>query len=302
MSVQKFHGTAAGCFRLNEDYWAQVYVQLAASCVKIALVLWGVSSGWDIYGFLMAWALSEIVMHLGLTLLAFHRYRLRRGVSVFGYGGRLQARSWFRFMVWTNLAVAADLPAKELDVVLVGVLAGEREAGFYRIAKQGMALIGKLSSPLYQAIYPIQARALAGKDRSGAIRYNREGGVVVAACVCCTGAGRLAGSASGGAICAGWGVWCRVVNVSFCGCCEEPGQYLYNRALAVCGNGLCSCQSFDFVSCQFTNAGGILVICSRFWCLCGTFVSGGPGGDRFAYESTFYFKRRDALTWWACIL
>jgi O-antigen/teichoic acid export membrane protein len=164
----KISGTALGVFRLLEDYWAQVYVQLGASCVKVALVLWGVSSGWDIYGFLVAWALSEIVMHLGLIILAFYRYRLHRGFSVFGYGARLR-REVVRFMVWTNLAVAADLPAKELDVVLVGVLAGEREAGFYKIAKQGMALVGKLSSPLYQAIYPVQARMLAGKDRSGAI-------------------------------------------------------------------------------------------------------------------------------------
>jgi len=164
----KISGTALGIFRLLDDYWMQVYVQFAATCVKVALVLWGVYAGWDIYGFLVAWALSEIVMHLGLTFLAFYRYWSRYGISVFGYGSRLR-REVVRFMVWTNLAVAADLPAKELDVVLVGVLAGEREAGFYKIAKQGMALVGKLSSPLYQAIYPIQARMLAGKDRNGAI-------------------------------------------------------------------------------------------------------------------------------------
>lgn len=164
----KVSGTALGVFRLLEDYWGQVYVQSGASCLKVGLVLWGVFNGWGINGFLAAWAVSEIVMHLGLTILAFYRYRSRRGLSVFGHGARLK-RGVVRFMVWTNLAVAADLPAKELDVVLVGLLAGEREAGFYKIAKQGMALVGKVSSPLYQAIYPVQAKMLAGEDRRGAI-------------------------------------------------------------------------------------------------------------------------------------
>lgn len=170
----KISGTAIGVFRLFEDYWAQVKIQLFASVLRVALAAIGVTLGWGIKGFLISWAATEALMHIVLTVLAFHRFRAREGVSVFAVRPQLD-RHVKRFMIWTNVAVAADLPAKELDVVLVGILAGEREAGIYKIARQGMALVGKLSSPLYQAIYPVQSRFLASGDRAEAVRITIKG-------------------------------------------------------------------------------------------------------------------------------
>ena len=167
--ASKISGTAIGIFRLMESYWGQVYIQLFSAILKVALVVIGVYLGWGIVGFLAVWAISEMLMQLGLTLLAFVKFRRQWGRPVFSEGVRLRSEV-VRFMVWTNVAVAADLPAKELDVLLVGLFAGERAAGVYKIARQGMALVGKLSSPMYQAVYPMQSKMLARSDRTGAVR------------------------------------------------------------------------------------------------------------------------------------
>lgn len=176
----KISGSAIGIFRLLEDYWGQVYVQVAASTVKLALVLVGVYLDWGILGFLAVWAATEILMQFGLTLMAFFKFRARYNLQIFSEGVGLEAEV-IRFMVWTNVAVAADLPAKEFDVVIVGLLAGERAAGVYKIARQGMALVGKVSSPMYQAVYPVQSKMLAKRDRAGAVRITLRSSMLLAA-------------------------------------------------------------------------------------------------------------------------
>ena len=118
----------------------------------------------DVFGFLLAWGAADVLGNA--LLLSFGRWQLNRE----GYRGLREVRlrgisarhpGIWSFLWTTNLSGSIRTVAREVDVLLVGGLAGEVGAGLYKIAKQFAAVVAKLTDPLYQAIYPDLARLYA---------------------------------------------------------------------------------------------------------------------------------------------
>jgi O-antigen/teichoic acid export membrane protein len=67
----------------------------------------------------------------------------------------------FSFIVYNNFDVAIRMVSRQLDTVILGKIYGAEIVGIYKIAKEIANLIGRLTDPIYQAIYPEFAKLLS---------------------------------------------------------------------------------------------------------------------------------------------
>jgi len=70
----------------------------------------------------------------------------------------------FSFIVYNNFDSALRLLTTQLDVFLLGKLYGSELVGIYKITKETSKLVMKLSSPVYQSIYPEFSKLIAEEE------------------------------------------------------------------------------------------------------------------------------------------
>lgn len=70
----------------------------------------------------------------------------------------------FSFIVYNNFDNALRLLTTQLDVFLLGKLYGSELVGVYKITKETSKIVMKISSPVYQSIYPEFSKLIATKE------------------------------------------------------------------------------------------------------------------------------------------
>lgn len=80
--------------------------------------------------------------------------------------GRL--REIARFLVMSGLTTLAGTSIKQVDTLILGIVASPREAGYYRLAKSMTAPASNVGAPIQTILYPRLASAEAAGDRAGA--------------------------------------------------------------------------------------------------------------------------------------
>lgn len=169
----KFSSFSLGIYRLFNKHYLQMKISTLVTIIRLVLILFLYYYESTLGFYLIAWALTEVILNITLTVNAFKiiksKYIKKNQFSV-GINKKMEL---FRFSFWTNVAGIVDLPAKELDTLIVGFLAGDKEAGFYKLAKQCMSMIGRLASPLYQAIYPIQVKIITDNKKRDALKLTK---------------------------------------------------------------------------------------------------------------------------------
>jgi O-antigen/teichoic acid export membrane protein len=74
----------------------------------------------------------------------------------------------FSFIVYNNFDVALRLLSTQFDIVLLGKFYGAEIVGIYKIAKEMSKIVMKITSPVYQSIYPEFAKLLANNKTNEA--------------------------------------------------------------------------------------------------------------------------------------
>jgi O-antigen/teichoic acid export membrane protein len=164
-------GTPTGILRLFDRFDLATYGELMVPLTRLlgALAAW-LWSG-DLTGFLIAWAMSDVVTTLVMWLLAFGELRSRRVAGPRAALGGVCADNpgLWRFSVTTNLSASINLVWQQLPVLAVGWIVGSAAAGGFRMASQlGVALTKPVIS-LTRAVYPEMAK-LTAKAGAAALR------------------------------------------------------------------------------------------------------------------------------------
>lgn len=168
----KFSSFSLGLYRVLNKNQTQVYINIFCAILRLLIVIFLAFNNSGIKDYLYAWAVTEAIQNVLLCVYAIRLVNSRCKSKIRFKAGLYSDSSLYKFVVWTNITAVVDLPAKELDVFLVGLLSGEKEAGFYKLAKQCMALVGRCASPLYQAIYPIQVKFITNHDPISAVKIS----------------------------------------------------------------------------------------------------------------------------------
>lgn len=170
-------GAATGLLRIAGLYRLLAAHLVLANACRLVGVAVGIALGAGMSWFLWVYGLSmllgyAVIMFGGLSIA--RRWELGLVTSTYSY-----FKQYLSFLVWTNLSSVLTVPVKHFDVMVVGAVLSEAAAGQFKVIRQVGQLLGQISSPLYQAVYPFLSRDVGeGKAQSG-IRLARDSGYLV---------------------------------------------------------------------------------------------------------------------------
>lgn len=154
-----FHvsGTPIAILRLFDKFKKIAIQQVYAAIAKLVGVTVAYLMAADLWVYLVVWALVDI---LGNVLLIYFAHRELRSQQVTNVLDASVSSMSTRFngiwgFFWTsNLHASVKLGLREVDIIMIGMIMGPVGAGLYKIVKTIGSTVGKLTDPLYQAIYP----------------------------------------------------------------------------------------------------------------------------------------------------
>lgn len=157
-------GTPTGLLRLFNKYRLFSTIQIIAALIKLIGIAILFLVGASLFQVLLLWLATNIFSQLllfGVGWWQLHEH---------GYYGTWRASlravtdhhpDIVGFVFTTNINSSLKTVATELDVLVVGALAGAAGAGLYKVAKQVAAIPAMITDPLYHAIYPDLSRLWA---------------------------------------------------------------------------------------------------------------------------------------------
>jgi len=187
--VLSTHWTPVGILRLRDRFATATFADATTPMVRFlgALVVW--LTGPSVIGYLAVWAVAEAI-----TAAAYWVSALRTS----NVSWRLD-RPWRWSDIWrenpgirayavtTNLLYSLDAGAKQLTILIVGLIAAPAAAGQFRFSQQLAQAMGKLSQMLARAIFPELMRSRAGEETGAhfdrllarTVRLTAAGGAIV---------------------------------------------------------------------------------------------------------------------------
>ena len=159
-----------------------------SAILRITLIIGLVGSGGGIAAFVVATCVGTIVESLLIGWLANRAVREALGSS--WWNGRLadvreSVREMGRFLVYTDLTSLVSVFVKQADIVILGMVAGPVQTGYYRLARSLAAPATSVIMTLQSVLYPQVARLVATADGPTLMRRARRwfvlGGIPLAA-------------------------------------------------------------------------------------------------------------------------
>lgn len=150
-------GTPTGVLRLFDRFDLAAYSETALPAMRLIGALAVFASGASVAGFLLAWAVAELVTTIVMWISAVRELH-RQGIAATGglaLGGVVAENpQLWRFAWTTNLTSSINLVWQQLPTLAVGGVAGAATAGGYRLAVQLTAALSKPASSLARSVYP----------------------------------------------------------------------------------------------------------------------------------------------------
>jgi len=158
-----FHvaGTVTGVLRVYGSFKILAGHQFLSAISRTIGVMIAFFAGWDLPGFLLIWAVSDIFSQVLLVGLGLRELQRRDVKGVLREPLRSVGKKFpaFWLFIWTtNLNGSIRSASRELDTLVIGYMLGPAAAGLFKIAKQYSLALAKFSDPLYQAIFPDLSR------------------------------------------------------------------------------------------------------------------------------------------------
>lgn len=166
----KNNGTPTAILRLFNRFDLLTLQNFSASLFTLAGAMLAFCYDFKVAGFVIALLLSHLLAAVILWLLALRELK-QAGMSHLFFGKVDDWGNFGTFSLWNFINTILDLPAKKLDVIIVGALASFEAAGVYKIIKQILKAPTLVSDAAYQSVYPQLARQIACGQRQAANRF-----------------------------------------------------------------------------------------------------------------------------------
>jgi O-antigen/teichoic acid export membrane protein len=157
----EFRSTGIAVLRMFDRFDLLAKADVAVAATRLALAALAFAFGYGLWAFLFI-TLFEAVANALLPLVIAQRQLRQRGYrgilreSLVGF--RTSNPAVLRYLWNSNLNVMIRQTAQRLDVVILSLIVGVREVGYYHVARRLGDAAMKLSRPLMQAIFPEFAR------------------------------------------------------------------------------------------------------------------------------------------------
>jgi O-antigen/teichoic acid export membrane protein len=159
--------TAVGILRLHDRFALGAGADAVTPVVRFVGALAAVWTKATVSGFLVAWAVSEL-----MTALVYWIGATRTAPGLFGrwrdtMRAPMENAGLWHFALVTNVNSTLGAASRQFVVVLVGLFTGAAAAGNYRLAYQLSQSLVRLSDVFARGIFPEFSRAHAGGAKAG---------------------------------------------------------------------------------------------------------------------------------------
>ena len=163
-----------GVLRLFNRFSTLTWIAIASSAIKLAAVFVAYQFETELWAFLLAWAVGDIVERVFLIVLGF-REMLRRGFWGFlsrGLRGVARTHEGIQtFLLSSNIESGLRLLSYEVDIFIVGYFLDLYAVGVYKIIKEIVLVIVGIGDTIHQSSYPLIARLSASQEYGKIRRY-----------------------------------------------------------------------------------------------------------------------------------
>lgn len=170
--VSHFSGTPTAVLRMENKFNLVSIQKIVSSLIKIISLVACIflSSKIGILTGVIIYVITDIISNLILIVMAsvviHKKYGLRK---VFSTKLPKKTKEFTKFTLWTSLSDIVDIPVNYFDVFIISKL-GLDMVSIFKVFKQIISLISKLSVPIYQAIFPQFSKLTASNELE--VAYN----------------------------------------------------------------------------------------------------------------------------------
>ncbi|WP_419663321.1 polysaccharide biosynthesis protein [Desulfosarcina variabilis str. Montpellier] len=160
-------GVPIAILRLFNKFHKIANQKVFSAVIKLLGITIAYFFGVGIWSFLLIFILCDIIGKLILIYFAYNELVKRRYHNFMLSKSRNISDKFsgiWKFAWTSNIHSSVRLSISEIDIVIIGAMVGASNAGLYKIVKKIGSTLMKLSSPLYQAIYPEIAKSISASD------------------------------------------------------------------------------------------------------------------------------------------
>lgn len=164
--ISHFSGTPIAILRMENKFNLVSIQKITSSLIKLItlLVILFSKGNISVINGVIIYAITDIVSNLILIIMAIWVIHKNYGLKkVITSKFPIKSKEFIKFTLWTSLSDITDIPVNYFDVFIISKLSLELVSVF-KVFKQMIALISKLSVPIYQAIFP-QFSKLTATDK-----------------------------------------------------------------------------------------------------------------------------------------
>ncbi len=154
-------GMPTAALRIFGAYKSIAWVSTVGTGLRLAGSLLAWALGGDIFDFTLAWVVGQIaagILFLWYSFRVLRRHGVTRVLSAPTYAISERFDGIWRFALSANLSLTLRSSANQLDILLVGAIAGPASAGLYHIAKRAGKVAEQVGIQAQAVLYPDLSR------------------------------------------------------------------------------------------------------------------------------------------------
>ena len=154
--ISHFAGTPTAILRLFNKYNLVALSKTLAAIFKITaiVVYYLITQNLNLISSTIIFMMTDFIGNILLVIFAFYNYSKKYKISdIIKAKMPKDSKSFISYTLWGTLSEIVDLPVQTIDVFIVSVL-GNATVAIYKIFKQIIGIISKVTGPIQQSILP----------------------------------------------------------------------------------------------------------------------------------------------------
>lgn len=154
--ISHFAGTPTAILRLFNKYNLVALSKTLSAIFKITAIVayYLITKNLNLVSSTIIFMLTDFMGNILLVIFAFYHYSKKYKIAdIIKAKMPKDAKSFISYTLWGTLSEIVDLPVQTIDVFIVSVL-GNATVAIYKIFKQIIGIISKVTGPIQQSILP----------------------------------------------------------------------------------------------------------------------------------------------------
>lgn len=168
--ISHFAGTPTAILRLLDKFKLVALDKFISAMLKLigVIILYFCFNNLNLFTAVMIFTVSDFIGNILLVIFAFYEYRKKYSIrNMLNASLPSDSKDFINYTLWGTFAEILDLPVNYIDVFIVSLL-GNTMVSVYKVFKQIVSILNKITSPIQQSILPQFSELSAeGKKKNG---------------------------------------------------------------------------------------------------------------------------------------